>query len=277
MIMCGGGGHGVPGPIRRDDRHGSLWKFLGDVRHGTQCLHCPQAATGHRRDAAVAGEPACICQHSCRRRSGSRSCRSGRLPVLRGFDTCSPQTGISSGGIGGRAAHRLAVRKTTGLIFGRLRASLLLRVAGQYYAGEGGQQRVVTKVYAAGNTRKSCRRTPSRSARSADGRACRAVAPQSPGRTKTTVQPLPAGRSRSSVKRRYHRTHGMTTSRSKCRPLNKSSTPRNLAIAPPSKPPNDPHDVAARRLHRSLPMRWMPVQPAFARSAGNRTARVSTR
>ncbi len=37
-----------------------------------------------------------------------------------------------------------------------------------------------------------------------------------------------------SLKRRYHRTHRMMTSRSNCRPLGRSSKPRNLAIAPPS-------------------------------------------
>src|ERR1700752_5410649 len=64
-----------------------------------------------------------------------------------------------------------------------------------------------------------------------------------------------------SLKRRYHRTHRTMTSRSKCRPLNRSSKPTNLATAPPHKPTNGLHDSGPTHLHqsrmnKSQQMRW---------------------
>src|ERR1700739_1204896 len=54
-----------------------------------------------------------------------------------------------------------------------------------------------------------------------------------------------------SLKRRYHRTHRTMTSRSKCRPLNRSSKPKNLATEPPHKPNNGLHDRGPTHLHQS--------------------------
>jgi len=64
--------------------------------------------------------------------------------------------------------------------------------------------------------------------------------------------PIISTRSRKlSLKRRYHRTHRTMTSRSKCRPLNRSSKPKNLATAPPHKPTNGLHDSGPTHLHQS--------------------------